>query len=446
LTLSALAGPAGAAEWTLTQLSEQPTLFGISCPSPSFCAITGNSDAIATSTDPTGGPGAWSFVYPGPWPGPAGNGAYNGNQIRGVSCPSPDACFAGSLDGDIYSSTNPTGPASAWPYVDVSPKGPNTHVYGISCPSPSLCVAVASEGKIVTSTEPTGNAGAWTTTQLAQPLFLSGVSCPSVSLCVAVGRDGSIAASTDPTGGAGAWQVATAEFGTLFAISCPAPALCVTGNSNDIYTSTEPTGGAAAWSVASGVTPLQIMAVSCPSTAACAAANNNADVFTTLSPTGGPHAWSFVNSIPYTSANGVFGLSCPTQSFCAEAAANGQVAISTDPFGDESATPAKPGRGKHHRRPTVKLVRHPHRRLLIRSRKVRVRFGFREIGVRLGFVCGLDRSKYARCRSPKSYSVGPGRHTFRVKAFDPGGFDQTVTRFHFRVLRVHSHGVSRAAG
>jgi hypothetical protein len=432
------ASPASAAEWTLTRLSEQPTLFGMSCPSPSFCVTTGNSDAIATSTDPTGGTGAWTFVYPGPYPGPAGTGAYNGNQIRSVACPSSEACFAVSLDGDVYSSTNPTGPASAWHYVDITPKGPNSHLYGISCPSTSLCVAAAFGGRIVTSTEPTGGAGAWTTTQLAEPLQLSGVSCPTTSLCVAVSRDGAIVTSTEPTGGAAAWQVASGAFGSLFAVSCPTPSLCVTGNSSDFFTSTNPTGGAEAWSIANAVTPLQIMAVSCPSASACAAANNNADVFTSLAPTAGPRSWSFVNTIPYTEANGVFGISCPTQSFCAEAAANGQVAFSTNPFAGESS-PAKLPSGKHQRRPTVKLMRHPRKRLRIHGRRVRVRFRFREIGVFRGFLCGLDRAKYSRCRSPKAYTVGPGRHTFRVKVYDPGGFDQTVTRFHFRVI-------SRASG
>jgi hypothetical protein len=446
----AACAPAGAsgAQWEVTQLSEQPRLYGMSCPTPTMCVGTGSSGTLISSTDPTGGPGAWSLVRPGPESLPPGVpvAEYSGSQVRGVSCPTTEFCVAASLNGYLYVSRSPAGPASAWDIADVSPKGANTHMYGISCPAPSLCVAVATEGKIVTSTNPSGGGSAWQTTQLPEPLQLSGVSCPSLSLCVAVGRDGTIAGSTDPTGGAQAWHVAAQPaFGLLYGVSCPTPALCVTANATDVYTSTAPTGDASAWSDTPGVTPLQMTALSCPAPSACAAVNNNADVFTSLDPTGGPAAWSFVNAIPYTAANGVFGISCPNESFCAMAAAEGRVAISTDPFGDAGA-PAKPGRGRHHRRPTVKLTGHPRRRVLTGKRRARVRFRFREIGVRTGFLCQLGRTKYRRCRSPKSYSVGPGPHTFRVKAFDPGGFDQTVTRFRFRVVRVHAHGVSRVAG
>jgi hypothetical protein len=439
---------AGASQWAVTQLSEQPRLYGISCPTSSLCVATGSSGALASSSDPTGGAGAWSIVRPGPESLPPGVpvAEYSGSQIRGVSCPTTEFCVAASLNGYLYVSHNPAGPSSAWDIADISPKGANTHMYGISCPAPSLCVAVAAGGRIVTSTDPSGRGSAWQTTQLAEPLRLSGVSCPSLSLCVAVGRDGTIVSSTDPTGGAEAWHLATQPaFGVLYGVSCPSPSLCVTANATDVFTSTAPTGDASAWADAPGVTPLQMTAISCPTASACAAVNNNADVFTSLDPTGGPPAWSFVNAIPYTAENGVFGISCPDESFCALAAAQGRVAMSTDPFDDESV-PAKQGNGKHHRRPTVKLTGHPGARVLTARPRVRVRFRFREIGVFKGFLCKLDGHRFGRCRSPKSYSVGPGHHVFGVKAFDPGGFDQTVTRFRFRVVRVHSRGVSRVAG
>lgn len=434
--------PAGAsaAQWELTQLSGQPTLFGMSCPVPTLCVTVGNNNSVASSTDPTGGAGAWSFVFPGSgavWQ--TNNGAYNGAQIRGISCPSTSLCVSVSLDGFIYSTTDPTGPASAWNTVDISKKGPNTHMYGVSCPTPSMCVAVAFGGRIITTTNPTGGETAWTTTQLPQALQLSAVSCPSVSLCVAVSRDGAIVSSTDPTGGPGAWQVvAEPTFEQLFGVSCASPSLCVTANASDFLSATGPTGDGSAWALAPGVTPLQVMAVSCTPTGACAAVDNNADAFTSLNPTAGAKGWSFVNALPYTAANGTFGISCPTQEFCAVAAANGQVVTSTDPFGGES-TKAKLPQGKHQRRPTVKLTHHPHARVMTSGAKARVFFRFREIGVRKGFLCKLDGAKFRRCRSPKAYSVGPGRHTFRVKTYDPGGFDQTVTKFRFAVIRLATH-------
>jgi hypothetical protein len=432
---AAVAPAAGAIQWEVTQLNEQPRLYGISCPTPAFCLATGSSGALVSSTDPTGGAAAWSLAYPGSTE-PAGSGEFNGAQARGASCPSTDACVAVSLTGLIYSSTDPAGPASAWSVSDVSPKGPNTHMYGVSCPTPSLCAAVAFGGRIVTSTKPFAGSPEWKTAELPEALQLSGISCPGPSLCVAVSRDGRIVSSTDPTGGAAAWKtVAQPGFGTLYGVACPSTSLCVTADDHDFFATANPNGEAAEWTTESGVTPLQVTALSCASTAACAAVDNNADVFTSAEPAAGPGAWSFVNAIPYTASNGVFGVSCPTRSFCAMGAAQGRVAFSTDPFGDES-TPAKLSPGKHQRRPTVKLTGHPRRRVAIDAgRRARVRFRFREIGVRhAGFLCGLDRGRFGRCRSPKAYSVGPGRHAFRVKVFDPGGFDQTVTRFRFRVL------------
>jgi hypothetical protein len=438
LAIAATVPAADGSQWALSQLPGKPTLYGMSCPSPSLCVTVGSNNSVASSTDPTGGAGDWQLVYPGAGSQeePGGEGSYNGSQVRGIACPSAGLCVASSLDGFLYSSSNPTGPASAWNVADVSPKGPNTHMYGISCPSPSLCVAVAFGGKIVTSTHPTGGGAAWATAQLAEPLQLSGVSCPSPSLCVAVSRDGAIVSSTDPTGGAGAWQVSTRpEFGRLFGIACPSPSLCLTGNATDFISSGQPTAGADAWSFASGASPLQIMALSCPSATACAAVDNNADAFTSLAPSAGSGAWSFLNVLPYTAANGAFGISCPTLTFCAVAAAEGQVVTSTDPFGD-GPTPAKLAPGKHHRRPTVRLTHHPPRRLRIHGRRVRVRFRFREIGQPRGFLCKLDRKRFRHCHSPRAYRVGLGWHAFRVKVFDPGGFDQTVTRFRFRVIRA----------
>ena len=179
------------------------------------------------------------------------------------------------------------------------------------------------------------------------------------------------------------------------------------------------------------VTPLQTTAFSCPSDEACAAVNDNADIITSTDPTGGTGAWSFTNAIPIP-PNAMFGISCPTTSFCAAAGADGQILTSTSPF--ESTKAASPKAGRHHRRHTVKITRHPRRTLKISDATTRVSFGFRPIGQAHGFLCKLGAATYSPCRSPKSYRLGPGRHTFRVKALDPGGIDQTATVFRFRVV------------
>lgn len=65
-----LAGSAAASTWTADQLPDGNVtgdLFGVSCPSESFCVATGSNNTVATSGDPTGG------VRPGtsPTSGPA---------------------------------------------------------------------------------------------------------------------------------------------------------------------------------------------------------------------------------------------------------------------------------------------------------------------------------------------------------------------------------------
>ncbi|MHB1930279.1 MAG: hypothetical protein ACYCUG_12815, partial [Acidimicrobiales bacterium] len=106
------------------------------------------------------------------------------------------------------------------PPVAASPAltwGPPTQVdggrtfTGISCPSVSLCVAVDVNGNVVTSTNPTGGVSAWTAANVDPGNTLSGVSCPSASLCVAVDGSGNVVSSTNPTGGASAWTAANVD-------------------------------------------------------------------------------------------------------------------------------------------------------------------------------------------------------------------------------------------
>ncbi len=53
------------------------------------------------------------------------------------------------------------------------------------------------------------------------------------------------------------------------------------------------------------------------------------------------------------------------------------------------------------------------------------------------FKCKLDRKKFHKCRSPKTYHhVKPGKHVFKVKAIDAdGNVDKTPAKDRFKVLR-----------
>ncbi len=440
LAVAATAGSASASTWTGHPLGGEAakvTMFGMSCPTSSMCVAVGGNNTIASSSDPGG---AWNVVYAGEGALPTSGGIFPGRQIRGVSCPSPQLCVAVSFEGLIYTATEPTGSAAAWSVADLDGSGPSTHLYGVSCPSPSFCAAAAGKGKIVTSTDPTGEAAAWSTTQLEQPLELRGISCASPSFCVAVGDDGEdirpgptdngeIVSSTNPLGGVWGRVSMPGAQGPLYGVSCPSPALCVSGNLlGNLVLSTNPTGAASAWTSTDGDGAVQITAADCLSTSQCVVVDNNGDVLTSANPTGGPSAWTFTNvvpfSLPMTEANGMFGVSCPSPSLCA-VAAKGQIFTSTDPF----VVPPPAARGtakkkskkkykKRPKRPRVTIARAPEPGLEIDGSKVRVRalfFARKHVQVR-GFACKLDGRPVKRCRSPKAYTVGIGKHVFRVRA------------------------------
>jgi hypothetical protein len=454
---AAFGGTAHASTWNAVKLQDpsvQVALYGVSCHSASLCVAGGGNSTIAVSTNPTGAAGDWRVFRPGggvdlPDFGIPGGGdpIYGGGQIRGVSCPSTELCVAASFEGSIYSSTEPTGGASAWKVVPLSEeKKPRVHMGGVSCPSPSLCVAVAYAGKVVHSTDPAGDRAAWTVTELGQPFDLRGVSCPSVSLCVAVGNEGTILTSEDPTGGASTWKSAGTPLGdySMNGISCPSPSLCVTGNPGKIATSTNPAGGASGWNVISAGTGLPVKGVSCPSTSACAAIDNNADVIASTNPTGGQAAWWFKNVLPFGwegpdegtgsgQGNGMFGISCPTTSLCAAVGQDSQVITSTDPFvQDVAKRPVRRGG----RRPHVVITKHPAKRLNRRKGGVKVTFRFRAIGKAARFKCKTRGRRFRTCKSPMRYRVGGGKHTFRVRAIAPGGAKGPPAAFHFRVGRL----------
>ena len=449
------AGTASASTWKLVDLPDdgvRASLYGISCPTERLCVAVGGNNTIVSSDDPARGGSAWRIVRPGggfqiPFSTPSSastsSSRYGGGQIRGVSCPSTGLCVAASFEGDVYSSTNPTGPVAAWKVVPLSAENePNVHMGGISCPSPSLCVAAAYGGKVAVSTNPTGDQSAWTVVELAVPYDLRGISCASVSLCVAVGNEGGIVVSTDPTGGPAAWQPVgqPAGEGSMNGVSCPSPALCVTANAGRIVSSTNPVVPAS-WKAVAASSGLPVKGVACPTVSACAAIDNNADVIVSTDPTGGPGAWSFKNLLPYDDpsttgevhvGNGMFAISCPTTELCATAGQEYRLLVSADPFAPDEPKAAAGGKSK---RPRVVITRHPAKRTEAQKGGTPVLFRFRAVGAKArGFRCKLAGKRFKPCGSPRRYELGRGKHVFKVRAVAAEGRRPgPVESFHFRI-------------
>jgi len=136
----------GAGAWNLTATPGGPErLNGVSCPSVSFC-VTANPGLMISSTAPT--TGAWKGV-------PAGTGL----PVTAVSCPSVTACAAVDNNSDVIVSTDPGGGPSAWSFTNVIPSreaegGDSNAMNGISCPTRTFCAAAGIERKLITSTDP----------------------------------------------------------------------------------------------------------------------------------------------------------------------------------------------------------------------------------------------------------------------------------------------------
>ncbi len=217
------------------------------------CRVDYSGDAH-TSTSPTGDAGAWSTftIDAGPCPirchsikkGPPER------QLSALSCPSVSLCVAGDWDGDVVTSTDPTGGSGAWTaaYVDTDQEGAHDGavqaiIGNISCVSAALCAASDGTGGVVTSSDPTRGASAWRLSRAAPVTDGQGgggfwsLSCPSAWLCASLYRSSwsapSEVALTRHLRRGGEWERGAADhLGELSAISCPSELLCLAGATN----------------------------------------------------------------------------------------------------------------------------------------------------------------------------------------------------------------------
>ncbi len=306
--------PAGGANtWSLAHVDgntsgacsgSNPCFQGISCPSESFCAGVDSAGYVFTTTDPAAGAAAWSSAKI--------SGEYD---LTAVSCPSASLCVAVDNEGNVITSTSPTSGASAW-HTEKIDEGPCPTVYcknikaqlppvrtldTISCPSASLCVAGDWDGDVVTSSNPTGGTDAWSVAHVDSNLIsgavvgkaaqaeIVSVSCPSVSLCVASDGVGEVLTSQNPTGGASAWRSSRAtprlsalstapDLTTPISLTCPTASLC-TGlySPAEVALTYQPLSGVEWERVVVDPTG-ELNAISCPAASLCLAVDRTGDV------------------------------------------------------------------------------------------------------------------------------------------------------------------------
>ncbi len=116
------------ARWSERNGGGSVAITGISCPSASQCIAVDNNGDVLTSTDPTGGYGSWSLTNVIPYVPPTPDRPPL-NAMFGISCPSPAFCAIAAADATVLTST---GPFSASPEDETKtrrvrrPKRPRT--------------------------------------------------------------------------------------------------------------------------------------------------------------------------------------------------------------------------------------------------------------------------------------------------------------------------------
>lgn len=318
-----------------TNIDATHELAGVSCPSAGLCvAVDRINGDVVTTTDPTGGAGAWTVTF------------VNTDDAAGVSCAlgaeSSKLCVAADCLPKAYFSTNPTGGAGEWTGTSLGAPacglGPVTT--GVSCASTSVCVISKNAGEVVTTATATGGSSAWHAATVDGGNSLNAVSCPTTSLCVAVDNVGNVVTSQSPLAGAGAWSVADVD-GThyLRSVSCSAePIVCVAGDeAGNVVTSTDPAGGAGAWTVAHVDGSAGVLGMSCPTATLCVGVDNQAGAIASTSPTSGVTAWT---REVIDSGQLLTGVSCASSTLCVATDWHGNVVEGT-----AGATPPPPPPG-----------------------------------------------------------------------------------------------------
>ncbi len=417
----------------------------ISCPSPSLCVAVGDnpaapgnsSDAVVHSTSPTSD-SPWQQVP-------------LGTYLLDAACPSNMLCIVGDYNGDIFSSTDPSGDSLAW---DQPFGGTATVLSQATCASTSLCLATgvapswspSAKLSLLTSTNP-ANSGSWNSVFVPDNRDIDATSCPSETLCVLLDRgdDYAILTATNPTGPTDAWS--TVELGLrdveVFKVgsgggtvtSSPDGLDCgltcgAVMKSGSVTLSAQPDEGSAFIGWSNGV---------CSGTGACildaddfgrvtATFETVPDTSITAGPAEGSltkqtrHYFDFTSSKEGASfecsLNGEAFAPCSPRERFGFGERNGQHKFevrATDQFGSRDPTAAVRNFTIDTERPRASITDGPKKRSGDRTPK----FKFKSDEENSTFRCSLDGKRAKKCESPyKLKNVSEGKHVFKVTAVD----------------------------
>jgi hypothetical protein len=318
----------GGATWVAEALASGfSNAFACAGANASLCVAGTSGGQVSSTTDAAQGASAsWSsplLVVPGE----------NPVLLFSQSCPSSGLCVGSDLAGRILTSTNPTGGAGAWSSSLVDPNGGG--IFDLACASNSACVAFDANGSVLTSSNPSGGGATWSVPSTSVDANgISALACPSAGICVATDLGGKVLTSSTPPFTAASWSAPASIPGAndISALACPSSTSCIALDaSGHVYTSTSPPFGATTWSSSpSSIDPSPIYLLACPSSSACIAIDSEGRVLTAAAPFSGTN-WSAPSSSSLDAANIILQLVCPTSSLCVAADDDGNVITSTTP-------------------------------------------------------------------------------------------------------------------
>lgn len=315
----------------------------IDCPTTSLCVIGGGNDHIATSTNPTGGAGAWTV-------GMVPNTGDHPNTIASISCPSSALCVAVDDGGRVLYSTDPAGGASTWSWQRAPLRGSGFRSFdSISCPSSSTCLATAESEVLIGAPEQGEH---WT---VVPGVYGSSVSCGQVGCALAYG--GAVVVGSGPSGDPHAWhEFLIAPFNgsyfedTVASVSCTT-GTCIgggTGSAARVYSSTNPLGGKTAWAVSEPLTSelAGMECVSQPRLLCAGWSTGGSFVWTANEPGAGTSAWRVAEGVADLGApaarDHIADVSCPSSERCFAATDQGYAVVGS---GDGGELPGGGGGG-----------------------------------------------------------------------------------------------------
>ncbi len=340
-----------------TSSSQDNFLYGVSCPSVSFCVAAGeyiNGTVFQNLLLAWNGT-SWSLDSAAS----LSTSSSQNNHMTGVSCASASSCVAAgyylkaSTDHNLVLSWNGT----SWSLnsaASLSIASQTNFLVGVSCASPSFCVTAGYHfnGTVFQNLLLSWNGTSWSldsaaslSTFASQNNFLNGVSCVSPSFCVAAGEyyNGTVYQSLLLTWNGSTWSLDSAaslstsvsQTNNLSSVSCVSASFCVavgqyyngTVNQNQLLTwngSTWSLDSAASLSTSSSQ-PNFLSSVSCASSSFCVAAGHYftgaADQNLLLTWNGSTWSLDSAASLSTSSSQSNFlvGVSCVTPSFCVAA-------------------------------------------------------------------------------------------------------------------------------